>query len=122
MKTLLLFTFLSFLHFSNAQEKTKHEIKASLSGQLSIATNGQSLFLTMGGPGLKMDLSPKMSCALNMLPSLRFLYVKDDAVIKPFLGFGPQFYYKKIVFFMPLYYLPTSKKWIINGGIGWKLK
>lgn len=122
MKAIFL-TLLSILAFSTfAQDKAKPSIKPTLSGQLAVSTNGKDIFANMGGPGLKLEITPKIAVSANMFPSLRYQKSTDDADIKPFLGAGFQVYFKKFIVLMPVYYVPTSKQWTVTGGIGWKFK
>jgi hypothetical protein len=96
--------------------------KASLtaSGMAIVATDGESAYFTMGGPGVKLARDG-WHLGVYMLPSLR--YKKDPLIpdVTTVLGTGLVMGRKRIVLSIPFYYLLATKKWEVAAGIGVKL-
>ncbi len=118
----LIFSLYAIIVSGQEKDKSQQPITATFSGQVSLTTDGKGLFFNMGGPGLKMEITPKIAVSVNMFPSLRYEYSSTDADIKPFLGTGLQIYFKRFIVAAPFYYLPNTKNWVVTAGIGWKLK
>ena len=94
-----------------------------MEGQIAATTNGEAVFLNMGGPALKFSFS-KIAASLSMIPSLKFQADKPKPVLTPLLGVGLQFYFlkdKRIVLSLPCYYYATRNIWTLTAGVGYVL-
>jgi hypothetical protein len=94
-----------------------------LEGQIAAATNGQALFINMGGPALKF-IFPKIAFSINMVPSLKFEEDKPKPIVVPLLGVGVQFYFlkdRRFVLSLPCYYYASRNIWTMAAGIGYVL-
>lgn len=103
--------------FSQEEQKSSLQIE----GQLAITTNAKDVFVNVGGPSLKFNLS-KVAFAFNFLPSLRFHEIAGKIQVSPILGSGIQVYGlkdKRLVLSFPWYYLAATNSWTFTCGLGY---
>jgi hypothetical protein len=117
MKILLSLFFCTVISFMS---KGQSSVTTTLSGMALLSTSGESAYLTMGGPGIKVTHGAWQG-GIYMLPSLRY---KQDAAapdVTPLLGSGIIIGYKRLLIGIPLYYLAATKKWEAAFGLGFRL-
>ncbi len=105
-----------------AQATTTPKAQIGFDGQVAILTDGESVFMNFGGPGIRMK-SGSWAVSANMLPSLRFYEdpKKINTLLTPSLGAGLQLYYKRLILCGAGYYLQNRGQWTLTGGVGFKL-
>jgi hypothetical protein len=102
-----------------AQEKKSSEVKAVVSGSVISAWEGNAMYFSLGGPGIKLSAG-KWAVSPHQLPSLRLLKDKPCPFITPVLGTGLLVGYKRLIAGLPLYYVASQLKW--KAGIGLRVK
>jgi hypothetical protein len=118
MNRLFLALLVCICSFNTKSQTTKTTLTAS--GLAIVATDGESAYFTMGGPGIKLARDG-WHLGVYMLPSLRY---KKDATtpdITPLLGTGIVMGRKRIVLSIPFYYFSSTKEWSVAAGIGVKI-
>jgi len=118
MNRLFLLLMLCLFSFNVKSQTAKASLTAS--GMAIVATDGESAYFTMGGPGVKLARDG-WHLGVYMLPSLR---CKKDPLtpdITPLLGAGLVMGHKRVVLSIPFYYLSATKQWEVAAGIGVKL-
>ncbi|MFO0415188.1 MAG: hypothetical protein ACK50E_06005 [Bacteroidota bacterium] len=118
MNRLFLLFMVCLFSFNVKSQTAKASLTAS--GMAIVATDGESAYFTMGGPGVKLARDG-WHLGVYMLPSLR--YKKDPLIpdVTTVLGTGLVMGRKRIVLSIPFYYLLATKKWEVAAGIGVKL-
>jgi hypothetical protein len=118
MNRLFLLLMVCLFSFNVKSQTAKASLTAS--GMAIVATDGESAYFTMGGPGVKLARDG-WHLGVYMLPSLR--YKKDPLIpdVTTVLGTGLVMGRKRIVLSIPFYYLLATKKWEVAAGIGVKL-
>jgi hypothetical protein len=118
MNRLFLLLMVCLYSFNAKSQTTKGSLTAT--GMAIVATDGESAYFTMGGPGIKLARDG-WHLGFYLMPSLR--YKKDPLTpdITPLLGTGLVMGHKRIVLSIPFYYLSASKQWEVAAGIGVKL-
>jgi len=118
MNRLFLLLLVCLFSFNAKSQTTKGSL--TVTGMAIVATDGESAYFTMGGPGIKFARD-EWHLGVYMLPSLR--YKKDPLTpdVTPILGTGLVMGRKRIVLSIPFYYLSATKQWEVAAGIGVKL-
>ena len=98
----------------------KTNAKAGFSGMLMAATDGRSVYVNLGGPGVKWS-KEEWSAGVYMLPTLRLRDDKPRPLVTPTLGAGVIIGYCKLLFGIPVYYSAADLKWKVAFGLGVKL-
>jgi hypothetical protein len=89
------------------------------SGQLGMASNTNSLFVNVGGPGLRFLMPDREgSISLSFLPSLR-LPMRADGITRPVFGLGAGYYRKRFGFIVPVYSVP-NEGWMVAAGLAYR--
>src|SRR5689334_5393795 len=112
---------IGLLAVSNLFAQTENKTQFGIEGQIAATTNGDGLFLNIGGPALKFVFS-KFAVSINMVPSVRIQKEEPKSIITPLLGVGIQFYFlknKRFVVSMPCYYYSSKNIWTLTAGIGY---
>lgn len=113
MKTLLLFL---ALHPSDTTVKKQRAFTAGLEGAAAVSVGNQIVSVNVGGPNLRLKLSPKWAVGVCAVPSL-FIY-KGKA--EPKLGLAPRVDYGKWLLQAPGFYMAKTEKWAWTFGLGYK--
>ena len=111
---LLLFGCMLYSAILFAQDK---KIQPVVSGTAMIATDGNAVYMNLGGPGLKWAQG-NWQLSINMLPSLRFVSDKPRPFATPSLGAGFLVTYKRFVVGLPIYYISARQEWRLAPGVG----
>lgn len=103
----------------------KNAIKFDCSGMIVVAKDSKSnLFLTFGGPGLKLSFGKNVALTVGMYPSLKYNYEFSETVDKTplatILGTGVQLSYKHITGGCMFYSIRNL--WFAAPAIGYKFK
>jgi hypothetical protein len=114
IRQVLVVLFLSIPGLLVAQEK---KLQPALSGTAMMATDGNAVYVNLGGPGLKW-VQGHWQLSINMLPSLRFVSDKPRPFATPSLGAGFLIAYKRFVIGVPFYYIASRQEWRVAPGVG----
>lgn len=117
MNRLFLLLMVCFLSFNAKSQTTKGSL--TVTGMAIVATDGESAYFTMGGPGIKLARD-EWHLGMYLMPSLRYFKDLTSPDITPLLGAGLVMGRKRIVLSIPFYYLAAAKQWEVAAGIGVK--
>ena len=117
----------SLISFANAQSQEKVSIiKPTLGGAISMTFNKNFGYFNFAGPGLRAGYKD-FGISAHMLPSLQFNFNKPTtgSSIRPILGTGLMFWYKRMSIVIIEYYnaapmVDYKDKWTPAVGIGYK--
>jgi len=123
MKTFSTYILIVLITLSDLLAQTEKKTQFGIEGQIAATTNGEGLFINIGGPALKFVFS-KFAVSVNMVPSLRIQEEKPKSMITPLLGVGIQIYLlknKRFVVCLPAYYYSSKNIWTLTAGVGYVL-
>ena len=115
------------MNVANAQTQEKISIvKPTLGGAISMTFNKDFAYFNFAGPGLRVGYKD-FGISAHMLPSLQFNFNKPStgSSIRPILGTGLMFWYKRMSIVIIEYYNAATiadykDKWTPAVGIGYK--
>jgi hypothetical protein len=71
--------------FAQTEQQTNH---INIEGQIAMTTNGNALFVNLGGPAIRFNLQ-KFSIGGTFFPTLKFENKASKLVVTACLGVGP---------------------------------
>jgi hypothetical protein len=117
--TCLFYASSSFAQSSNSDTtvvKKKERFKVGLEGIAAVSFGNDVVAINVGGPALKLKLSPKWGIGVGAFPSLYISHGK----VEPKLGLAPRVDYGNFILIVPGYYISKTEKWIWTVGAGYK--
>lgn len=96
--------------------KKKEKFKIALEGMVAVSFGNNVVAFNVGGPSLKLKLSPKLGIGVGAFPSLYIAHGK----VEPKLGLAPRLDYGNFILIVPGYYLSKTEKWVWTVGAGYK--
>lgn len=96
--------------------KKKERFKIGLEGIAAVSFGNNVVAINVGGPSLKLKLSPKWGIGVGAVPSLYISHGKAE----PKLGLAPRVDYGNFILVVPGFYVAKTEKWVWTVGIGYK--
>ncbi|WP_346317906.1 hypothetical protein [Chitinophaga sp. YIM B06452] len=113
MKTILL---ILALHTSDSTVKKQRPFTAGLEGAAAVTVGNNIVSVNVGGPCLRLRLTPKWAVGVAAVPSL-FIF---NGKAEPKLGLTPRLDYGKWQLQTPGFYMAKTDKWAWTFGLGYK--